>query len=123
MSAQQPQNSFEDIYNDTYNDLLRFVVFKCNNLDDVNDIVQETYIELFKMMKKQEIHDIRAFIIGIAKNKLKKYYGLKSRIRDLFTSKSIDEDEMVSVLGDDFNLEDHVLNEITKQEIWQYLES
>jgi len=121
MSTQQPQNSFETVYNDTYNDVLKYVIFKCNNLDDVNDIVQETYIELFKMMKKQDIEDIKAYIIGIAKNKLKKHYSLMNVIKTIFISNSVDDEEINNIVQSNFDLENHVFENITKDEIWDYL--
>jgi RNA polymerase sigma-70 factor (ECF subfamily) len=121
MSTQNLQNSFEKIYNETYDDVLNFIIFKCNNLDDANDIIQETYLELFKMMNKQEIHSIKPFIIGIAKNKLKKYYGFKKNIRNLFVSKNMDDKAMVETLGDNFNLETQVFEKISTEEIWTYL--
>lgn len=31
------------------------------------------------MFQKQEVREIKPFIIGIAKNKLKKYYSLKNK--------------------------------------------
>ena len=121
MSTQRPQNSFEAIYNDTYHDLLKFVIFRCNNLDDVNDIIQETYIELFKKIKKQNIENATPYIIGIAKNKLKKYYNFKSVIKSVFISKNIDDEEINNIVQDDFDLEDRVLQRMTKDEVWAYL--
>jgi len=123
MSTQKPQNSFEAIYNDTYDDLLKFVIFKCDHLDDVNDIVQETYIELFIMVKKQIIKDIKPYMFGIAKNKLKKYYSLKSIIKNIFVNKSIDDEELSNIVQDNFDLENHVFEKLTKDEIWEYLNS
>jgi len=121
MSTQKPQNSFEAIYKDTYNDVLKFVIFKCHNLDDVNDIVQETYIELFKMMNKQDIEDAKSYIIGIAKNKLKKHYSVINKIKTIFISSSIDDEEISNIAQSNFNLENHVFTKITKEEIWHYL--
>ena len=43
---------FEKIYKDTYDYLLKFIVIKCYNINDVNDIIQDTYIELYKIIKK-----------------------------------------------------------------------
>lgn len=80
MSTREPQNSFEAIYKDTYNDLLKFLIFKCNNLDDVNDILQETYIELFKIIEKKDIKNVKSYIIGIAKNKLKGRFSQEKSI-------------------------------------------
>ena len=121
MRIRKPQDRFETVYGDTYDHVLKYIVFRCNHLDDVNDIIQETYFELFKMMKKQEIKEPRPYIIGIAKNKLKKYYSWKSRLRETFTSKSSDEPEIVNLAKSDINLEEEILEKITAEEIWAYL--
>lgn len=71
MSKQE--NNFEQIYNETYSDLLRYIVINCSNFEDVNDILQDTYIQLFKIIQNKSINEIRPFIFGIAKNKIKKY--------------------------------------------------
>jgi RNA polymerase sigma-70 factor (ECF subfamily) len=88
----------------------------------VNDIVQETYVELFRAMRKRKIRDIRPFIFGIVRNKLKKYYGFKTKLRERFINKSIDDETVVDRLRDDFDLEKYVLEKITKDEIWAYLD-
>lgn len=36
-------NKFNEIYSNTYKNTLRYVLLHCNNLDDVSDIVQDTY--------------------------------------------------------------------------------
>ena len=46
---------FKNIYDKTYNNVLKFVVCKCSNMEDVNDIIQEIYISLYK---KIEIVDV-----------------------------------------------------------------
>ena len=48
MSTQKILKEFEIIYKNTYNKILKYVICKCSNLDDVNDIIQETYIEFYK---------------------------------------------------------------------------
>jgi len=121
MSTQKPQKTFENVYKTTYDDLLKYIIFKCNNLEDVNDILQDTYIELYKTMDKVEISDYKLYTYGIAKNKLKKYYRLKDRIKNVFLS-GFDK-EITETVSDNFNLEEHVLKKITKEKIWDYLET
>ena len=121
MSTQKFQNSFEQIYNDTYQDLLKYVILNCNNIDDVNDIIQETYTQLFIVMQKKKIVDIRPFVFGIAKNRLKKYYSYTSKLKDLFVNKRIDYDEFNDLISSNYNLEDHLLNKLAEEEIWMYL--
>ena len=121
MRIQRPHDRFETVYGDTYDYVLKYIIFRCNNLDDVNDIVQETYFELFKMMKKREIENPKPYIIGIAKNKLKKYYSWKSRFRETFINKSIDDEEIANFAKSDIDTEEEILKRITAEEIWAYL--
>ena len=46
--------NFEEIYNSTYERTLRYIVCKCSNIDDVNDLVQDTYVELYNILEKKE---------------------------------------------------------------------
>lgn len=121
MSTQKPQNSFEQIYNETYNDLLKFIILKCNNFDDVNDIIQETYTEFYKALNKTNIDNYKAYLYGIAKNKIKKYYHFKDRMKSLFINKDINDTEIKNIIADNFNLEEKILNKISEEEIWNYL--
>ena len=70
-------NEFNEVYNKTYNIVVKYVVCKCNNVDDINDIIQDAYIALYKqLLKNNDIDNINNYVIGIAKNKINKYYGL-----------------------------------------------
>ena len=89
MSTQITKEQFELIYNETYNKTLKYIICKCNKLEDVNDIIQDTYVELYKNLKRKnklEIEKIDDYIIGITKNILKKYYKNKK-----INSKKIEE--------------------------------
>lgn len=77
MSTLITQNNFEDINKKTYNDVLKMIICKCQNLDDVNELLQDTYVELYQTLKAKKsikVSDEKAYIIGIAKNIVKKYY-------------------------------------------------
>ena len=82
MSTHKTLKEFEKIYEETYNTTLKYVICKCSNLDDVNDIIQETYTDFYWALKeKRKIQDEKAFIIGIAKNKIKKYIKSKNQLK------------------------------------------
>lgn len=86
MSTQISLENFEEIYNRTYKNTLKYILLHCNNLDDVNDIIQDTYVEFYKELKKRKFFELKEeqrFIIGISKNVLKKYYRLKNNILNL----------------------------------------
>ena len=48
MGTQKELEKFEEIYKKTYDVTLKYIICKCSNLEDVNDIIQEIYIELYK---------------------------------------------------------------------------
>lgn len=111
---------FNNIYHDTYKTTLKFVITHCNNLDDINDILQDTYLEFYKSLKKKKSIDVNvsSYIIGIARNIINKHYHKKYKARILSDNSSI---ENVTFKTD----EDIELNFITKEnveKIWKYIE-
>lgn len=84
MTGQENFQIFQNIYDETYNNLLKFIICRCSNIDDVNDIIQETYTEFYKVfINKNEIVDINKYIFGIAKNKIKRHYSLVNKIKTI----------------------------------------
>ena len=73
--------TLEEIYNETYNDILKYVVIHAKSLDDVNDLIQNIYFSLFKKIKaNHNIENVSAYLFGIAKNEINKYYRFKYKI-------------------------------------------
>ena len=116
MGTQISLKNFEEIYNRTYKNTLKYILLHCNNLDDVNDIIQDTYMEFYKELKKRkkfEIKEEQGFIIGISKNVLKKYYRSKNNVLNF------ENEEMHTESNVDIELEF-----ITKEnvaEVWKIL--
>lgn len=119
MSTQITKEQFELIYNETYNKTLKYIICKCNKLEDVNDIIQDTYVELYKNLKRKnklEIQKIDDYIIGITKNILKKYY--KNKKQNLYMLKN-EINEELTYLKDDSDLEASI---ITKENVRRSME-
>lgn len=94
MSTQKFLKNFEQIYKETYDTTLKFIICKCNSFDDVDDIIQETYLELYKVLKdKKEILDKQAYIITIAKNKLIKYSKSNEKINTISIYQEYNDEE------------------------------
>ena len=55
MANESYLNKFNEIYDATYSDILRYVIIKCHNINDANDIIQEIYLEFWKILNKKEI--------------------------------------------------------------------
>ncbi len=114
---------FNEIYDKTYNNVLKFVVCKCSNMDDVNDIVQEIYIELYKkLMKANDIQNIDSYILGIAKNKINKHYGLLYKFKMLsLNSHDVKEQEIIENIPSDIDVEDITIKAMDLEIVWKEL--
>lgn len=124
MSTLIKLNDFEDIYNKTYSIILKYIVCKCQNLDDVNELVQDTYVELYQTLERKRylrLDDEIAYLIGIAKNRLKKYYRnqYKDKSNFFYFSKNT-EDNMEQVPGNK-DLEADIIKQENVEKIWNYL--
>lgn len=122
MSTQLDEKDFEKIYRETYSKILKFAIIKCNNLNDVNDIIQDTYVELFNKLKKNstiELDNVDGFICGIANNVIKRHYfkKKKNKIVALFNEELDDNID----IQDDFNLEQDVITKENVKEVWDFL--
>lgn len=94
MKNQKLLKNFEKIYNETYENTQKYIICKCNCLNDVDDIIQETYLELYNTLKnKREISNYHAYIITIAKNKIIKYFKTNEKITTISIFQENDEQE------------------------------
>ena len=76
---------FDKIYNETKESTFKYITAKCYDLCDIDDIFQNTYMTVYRALKRRdrEIENTEAFVILIAKRELFKYYGLISRLKAL----------------------------------------
>jgi len=87
---------FEEIYNATYKNILKYIVCKCRNIDDVNDILQETYLELYTVLEgKADIKDYESYTFIIAKNKMIKHFNSNKKIENISIYQENNEEEYV----------------------------
>ncbi len=126
MTSQIYLKDFDQVYNETYLDVLRFIVCNSININDVNDILQEVYMELFKILKKKNLDNIniKSYVISIAANKIKKYYSLIYKISkiSLFTKDEYDI-ELIDKIKDDIDIERLIVNKNEWEKIWLYIKN
>ena len=117
MSFRLYLENFEDIYNDTYDRTLRYIICNCYNIQDVNDIVQETYLELYKLLQKKkmvELDNYYNYIIGIAKIRMQKHYSKKAN--------SIGMDDYYNFEAPaDIDIEADAINKLNAEKVWKYI--
>lgn len=116
---------FNVIYNNTYHSTLRFIICKCPNINDTNDILQETYLELYKLLNKKDITDtnLEVYLIKIASYKIKKHYSLLQRTRYKRLLSKIEKEDIIDSVEDTIDIEEIISNEDFCQQIWQYVKS
>lgn len=120
MTSQSNLKKFNNIYEETYSDVLKYVIIKCHNINDANDIIQDTYLEFWKILNKKNIEEsnIKSFLIGIAINKIKKHYTLIDRIRTI----SIFNDTEISIKSN-INIENLIIKNNDWSLIWEYIKN
>lgn len=114
---------FDEIYNTTYDSVLKFLICNALNINDVNELIQDTYVELYKILKIKGyivLNNIKNYVIGIAKNKLRRHYTFlklrQARYIELDTFDNL-EKEIVS----DIDVEDLVIKSEDANTVWQYI--
>ena len=116
------ESCFEEIYEKTYSRVLKFIIIKCNNLDDVNDILQDTYLELLKILKKNKkinVNNIENYILGIANNIIKRHYS--KSIYKLFKQRKEDDEEEINFVKDELDLEADFINKENVKNVWDFV--
>lgn len=125
MGTQIELKNFEQLYKSTYNQTLKFAIIKCTNIDDINDIIQDTYIELLQILKKKktlEIDNINSYIIGISNNIIKRYYHKKKKENIIsYYSENDCNDELE--IKDSFDLEQTIMTKENMFKVWEYLKN
>ena len=124
MASQENLYKFNDVYDKTYLDLLKYVIIKCHNINDTNDIIQEVYLEFWNILNKKELlnNNIKSYLIGIANNKIKKHYTLLQKIKTISIFEKNDKDiQLIDLLEDKINIENIVIEKDNWNLIWQFI--
>ncbi len=119
-------SDFDNIYNETYQTMLKFIIGKCQNLEDVNELLQDSYIELYHTLDRKKvlkIEDVSAYLKGISKNVIKKFYRKKYREREKVVYFENELDYIDIKHEDEQNLEADFINRENVEQIWNYLNS
>lgn len=119
MIDQLTLREFNVLYDETYEDVLKYVVCKCSNIADVEDIIQKIYIDVYKaMISSKDINKL--YVMGITKNKVKDYYRFKykQKIVSMFIEH---DDQTIDIIPSDINIEDSFINKYDTELVWKYL--
>lgn len=120
MTSQDIIFNFNKLYNDTYDDISKYVVYKCLNINDVSDIIQNIYTDVYRaLLNKKDVNNL--YIMGICKNKINDYYrfNYKAKIISLFTTK--DDITLIDNIPINYNLEETISIKYDIEMVWKYL--
>lgn len=126
MTSQSNLYKFNSIYDETYSDVLKYVIIKCHNVNDANDILQETYLEFWKILNKKELseNNIKSYIIGIAINKIKKHYTILEKLKTVSLFQKNDKDiELIDTIEDNLNIDNFIIKNDDWDTIWKYIKN
>lgn len=113
-------DKFNKIYNDTYEDVVKYVVCRCKRIDDVSDIVQNIYLEVLKSLKNKDIN--KNYIIGISNHKIKDYYRFRYRKKEI----SIEEPDQNNItlyekIPSNIDIVNNYITNNDIDKVWAYL--
>ena len=58
------KHAFTQLYEETYDDILKYIVTHCSNLEDANEILQDTYLDFYRALKRRNIiQDPRSYFV------------------------------------------------------------
>lgn len=117
---------FNEQYEQYYNNVVRFVVSKCSDIQDVQDIVQGVFVELYSIIQSKGINyisNMEAMLIKIAKNKLYRHYSLIDRLKIKLSRTSTEDviDNAINIELSDIDINEQVDNSIMVERIWSII--
>ncbi|MCX4255171.1 MAG: sigma-70 family RNA polymerase sigma factor [Bacilli bacterium] len=125
MIDQETLDVFDKLYYSSYQDVLKYVICHCQNIDNVKDIIQNIYLDVFNKIKRDKKITINKFyILGIAKHKVNDYYrfNYKAKITSIFSrKKDNNEISIIDTIASDIDLESELIKEENINCVWNYL--
>ena len=130
MSNLNTASRFDEIYDSTRKDVLAFITARSGRTADINDIFQDTYVELYKILVNRGADYVtheKALVMRIAKRKIAKHYSLLERLKIFVSMNFVNEDDeevdLSAFEADDFSTEDFTVNNILLENARQFIKS
>lgn len=111
-----------EIYNASYDDVLRYVTSKCRNYNDIGDLLQNIYLNFYRALKsKREIKNPKKYLIVIARNEIYKHYGILKIAQNYIPVFSTYDEENFNKFQNDLKSESNYDEILLCKDIWNYL--
>lgn len=124
MSIKKLSKKFEKIYDETYKNTTKYIICTCNNLNDIDDIIQETYLELYKVLKsKKKVLDYKSYLVIIAKNKIIQYSNSNKKLKTISIFQENNEEEYMIDVDSGIDIESDFITKDNIETIFKYINS
>lgn len=125
-ASQDAASCFNEIFNATQRDVLALITAKCGHPDDIGDIFQDTYMELFQVIQRHgpaHLTNGNGLAVRIAKRKIARYHAKRSRNPVIVSTRAGDDEDldMLELEADEFAMEDVALNAVLLEQASQFL--
>ena len=114
------------VYNETYEFISKYLTVKCNNREDVADLLQNTYLHFsMRIERKGQFHILspKQYLLRIAKDELSEYYKAKAQTAMKFSVEDrFDVEEEADISDESFLMEECTENKLLHDELWTVIE-
>lgn len=126
-SPVENEELFAEIYEETKSAVYRYIASKCRSIEDIDDIFQDAYIEIYKSVgrTKDKIENKEAFAVAVTKRCISKYYSALRKAGLFITSKLSGGGEYVPETDDlnSYVIEDKIVTDSLLEEIYEIISS
>lgn len=120
---QTKEEILQEIYTKTYDNILKFVVSRCSNIEDAKDIIQNTYFNFYKVLGKRKIENYNKYLFKIARNEIYKTYGLLETFKNTLPIFSLTNTEIEFNKDDSLMVNNDFDTSLICSEIYTYLQN
>ncbi|HBR30752.1 MAG TPA: hypothetical protein DD733_01580 [Clostridiales bacterium] len=109
----------EHVYAETSSYLIKYITVKCSHTEDIQDILQNTYLRFIDSVTRNGITSVfnpKHYLLRIAKRELAKYYELSNKKNSTFSMSIDDENYIESAESGGSELPGGALDEFLEQE-------
>lgn len=111
-----------DVYNNTYDDVRRYIISKCRDIEDVGDLIQNVYLSFYRALKtNKNILNPKRYLIKTAKHEVYKHYGRIAVLKNNIPVFSTSDNEDFTKVEKKLQIEEDFDKNIFCDEIWSYI--
>lgn len=114
------ESFFQNLYDETYHIITRYVISKCDNISYVEDIVQNVYLKVYEQILKRGVDYFNKpipLLIKFSKNELFNYYNLKNKLKIVFLKDN--DSNILDIISSKENIEQDFIIHSTIEEVWK----